>query len=93
MNKFVGLARHYLDSRGARAGFGSRLEFCRATGVDPGQLTRVFVGRADLSLRALQNVLAVLQAPLSRVNPVASPFPPALTAARTLRCRLALEHP
>jgi hypothetical protein len=44
--------------------FGSRLEFCRATGVDPGQLSRVFAGRADLSLRALQNVLAVLQAQL-----------------------------
>jgi hypothetical protein len=44
--------------------FGSRLEFCRATGVDPGQLSRVFAGRADLSLRALQSVLAVLQAQL-----------------------------
>jgi len=28
--------------------FGSRLEFCRATGVDPGQPSRVFAGRADL---------------------------------------------
>src|SRR4051794_28144571 len=27
--------------------FGSRQEFCRATGVDPGQLSRVFAGRAD----------------------------------------------
>jgi hypothetical protein len=44
--------------------FGSRLEFCRATGVDAGQLSRVFAGRADLSLRALQNVLGVLQAQL-----------------------------
>src|SRR6516225_7846527 len=44
--------------------FGSRLEFCRATGVDPGQLSRVFAGRADLSLRALQKVLEVLQAQL-----------------------------
>lgn len=44
--------------------FGSRQEFCRATGVDPGQLSRVFSGRADLSLRALQKVLAVLQAQL-----------------------------
>src|SRR6266568_6991219 len=42
--------------------FGSRQEFCRATGVDPGQLSRVFAGRADLSLRALQKVLTVLQA-------------------------------
>jgi transcriptional regulator with XRE-family HTH domain len=44
--------------------FGSRLEFCRATGVDPGQLSRVFAGRADLSLHALQKVLAVLEAQL-----------------------------
>jgi hypothetical protein len=44
--------------------FGSRQEFCQATGVDPGQLSRVFAGRADLSLRALQNVLEVLQAQL-----------------------------
>jgi hypothetical protein len=44
--------------------FGSRQEFCQATGVDPGQLSRVFAGRADLSLRALQKVLEVLQARL-----------------------------
>ena len=44
--------------------FGSRQEFCQATGVDPGQLSRVFAGRADLSLRALQKVLKVLQAQL-----------------------------
>lgn len=42
--------------------FGSRQEFCHATGVDPGQLSRVFAGRADLSLKALQKVLDVLQA-------------------------------
>jgi hypothetical protein len=46
------------------AQFGSRQEFCRATGVDAGQLSRVFAGRADLSLRALQKVLEVLQAQL-----------------------------
>src|SRR5262245_17519579 len=44
--------------------FGSRQEFCQATGVDPGQLSRVFAGRADLSLRALHKVLEVLQAQL-----------------------------
>jgi hypothetical protein len=44
--------------------FGSRQEFCRATGVDPGQLSRVFAGRADLSLQALQKVLEVLRAQL-----------------------------
>jgi hypothetical protein len=48
-----------IDSR-----FGSRHKFCQATGVDPGQLSRVFAGRADLSLRALHNVLEVLQARL-----------------------------
>jgi hypothetical protein len=46
------------------AQFGSRQEFCQATGVDPGQLSRVFAGRADLSLRALQKVLEILQAQL-----------------------------
>jgi transcriptional regulator with XRE-family HTH domain len=44
--------------------FGSRQEFCQRTGVDPGQLSRVFGGRADLSIRALQNVLEVLNARL-----------------------------
>src|SRR5262249_52737719 len=46
------------------AQFGSRQEFCRATGVDPGQLSRVFGGRADLSIRALEKVLEVLHAHL-----------------------------
>ncbi len=44
--------------------FGSRQEFCTATGVDPGQLSRVFAGRADLSIKALQKVLEVLHAQL-----------------------------
>jgi transcriptional regulator with XRE-family HTH domain len=44
--------------------FGSRQEFCKRTGVDPGQLSRVFAGRADLSIRALQAVLEVLHARL-----------------------------
>ncbi len=44
--------------------FGSRQEFCKRTGVDAGQLSRVFGGRADLSIRALQNVLEVLHARL-----------------------------
>jgi hypothetical protein len=44
--------------------FGSRQAFCQAAGVDPGQLSRVFAGRADLSLQALQKVLEVLQAQL-----------------------------
>jgi hypothetical protein len=44
--------------------FGSRQAFCQATGADPGQLTRVFAGRVDLSLRALQRVLEVFPAQL-----------------------------
>jgi hypothetical protein len=46
------------------ARFGSRQEFCQATGVDPGQLSRVFAGRADLSLKALEKVLEVFRAHL-----------------------------
>jgi hypothetical protein len=46
------------------AQFGSRQEFCQATAVDPGQLSRVFAGRADLSIRALEKVLEVLHARL-----------------------------
>jgi hypothetical protein len=44
--------------------FGSRQEFCTATGVDPGQLSRVFAGRADLFIKALEKVLEVLHAQL-----------------------------
>ncbi len=44
--------------------FGSRQDFCQTTGVDPGQLSSVFAGRADLSLRALPKVLEVLQVQL-----------------------------
>src|SRR5438034_792530 len=33
------------------AQFDSRLEFCKATEVDPGQLSRVLAGRADLSMK------------------------------------------
>jgi transcriptional regulator with XRE-family HTH domain len=46
------------------ARFGSRQEFCRKTGLDPGQLSRVFAGRADLSIKALAKVLDVLRAHL-----------------------------
>jgi pyrimidine deaminase RibD-like protein len=44
--------------------FGSRHAFCQATGVDPGPRSRVFAGRADLSLRALRKVSEVLHARL-----------------------------
>jgi hypothetical protein len=44
--------------------FGSRQEFCKATEVDPGQLSRVLANRGDLSMRVLQQVLEVLHAKL-----------------------------
>ena len=44
--------------------FGSRYKFCEAAGIDPGQLSRVFAGRADLSLPTLQKILHVLGAAL-----------------------------
>ncbi len=45
-------------------GFGSRYEFCRKTGVDPGQLSRVFASKADLSLPYLTELLRQLDARL-----------------------------
>jgi hypothetical protein len=44
--------------------FGSRYKFCEKAGIDPGQLSRVFASRADLSLPALQKILHVLGAAL-----------------------------
>lgn len=44
--------------------FGSRQEFCKKTDIDPGQLSRVLAGRADLSIKTLQTVLQVLHAKL-----------------------------
>lgn len=46
------------------AQFGSRQEFCNATEVDPGQLSRVLANRGDLSMKVLQKVLEVLHAHL-----------------------------
>jgi transcriptional regulator with XRE-family HTH domain len=46
------------------AQFGSRQEFCRATGVDPGQLSRVLANRDNLSMKVLMQVLEVLHARL-----------------------------
>ena len=40
--------------------FSSRQEFCRATEVDPGQLSRVLAARSDLSIKVLQKILDVL---------------------------------
>jgi hypothetical protein len=44
--------------------YGSRYEFCKQTGVDPGQLSRVFASKADLSLPHLNELLAKLDATL-----------------------------
>jgi hypothetical protein len=46
------------------AQFGSRHEFCRATGVDPGQLSRVLANRDNLSMKVLLQVMQVLHARL-----------------------------
>lgn len=46
------------------AQFGSRQDFCRATGVDPGQLSRVLASRDNLSMKVLLQVLEVLHARL-----------------------------
>ena len=44
--------------------FGSRYRFCEATGIDPGQLSRVFSGKADLSADLLRRALKALDAHL-----------------------------
>jgi hypothetical protein len=44
--------------------YGSRYRFCKETGIDPGQLSRVFASRSDLSLEALKKLLQVLGAAL-----------------------------
>lgn len=44
--------------------FGSRYRFCEATGIDPGQLSRVFAGKADLSANLLRRALKELDAHL-----------------------------
>jgi hypothetical protein len=46
------------------AQFGSRQDFCRATAVDPGQLSRVLASRDNLSMKVLLQVLKVLDARL-----------------------------
>jgi hypothetical protein len=46
------------------AQFGSRQDFCRAAGVDPGQLSRVLASRDNLSMKVLLKVLEVLRARL-----------------------------
>jgi transcriptional regulator with XRE-family HTH domain len=46
------------------ANFSSRPDFCRATGVDPGQLSRVLASRDNLSVKVLLQVLEVFHARL-----------------------------
>ena len=43
---------------------GSRDRFCEATGIDPGHLSRILVGRSELSLQTLQRILEQLGAAL-----------------------------
>ncbi len=44
--------------------YGSRYRFCKATGVDPGHLSRILAGRSELSLQTLQRILEPLNAAL-----------------------------
>ena len=44
--------------------YGSRYRFCKETGLDPGHLSRVLAGRAELSLKTLLKILGKLQASL-----------------------------
>lgn len=44
--------------------YGTRYRFCKETGLDPGHLSRVLAGRAELSLQTLQRVLEALHAAL-----------------------------
>ena len=47
-----------------REQFGSRNQFCLKTGMDPGHLSRVLDGRADVSIKNLENLLRILGATL-----------------------------
>ena len=54
--------------------FESRYRFCAETGIDPGQLSRVFAGKADLSADLLRRALKALDAHLEvRPNREAGP--------------------
>ena len=44
--------------------YGSRYRFCKATGTDPGHLSRILAGRSELSLQTLQRLLEQLDAAL-----------------------------
>ena len=58
--------------------YGSRYRFCKETGVDPGHLSRVLAGRAELSIESLRKHLGALEAvivirPKQEVSKVISP--------------------
>ena len=44
--------------------YGTRYRFCKATGMDPGQLSRVLAGKAELSIPVLTKMLGALNATL-----------------------------
>ncbi len=44
--------------------YGSRGCFCKETGIDPGDLSRVWSSRAELSIQSLQKIMATLDAVL-----------------------------
>src|SRR5207247_9859686 len=50
---------------------GSRYRFCKATGMDPGHVSRIFAGRSERSRQTLQRIRAQLEAAL-----VIEPQPP-----------------
>lgn len=55
--------RHYLLAL-IEERYGSRYKFCKATGIDQGQLSRILAGQADFSIESLGNVLRTLHASL-----------------------------
>jgi hypothetical protein len=44
--------------------YGSRYKFCKQTGVDQGQWSRILAGRGDFWMASLSKVLGVLNAAL-----------------------------
>jgi hypothetical protein len=55
--------RHYLLAL-IEEHYGTRYRFCKATGIDQGQLSRILSGKADFSLESLGQILKALQASL-----------------------------
>lgn len=73
--------------------FGSRQDFCRATGVDAGQLSRVLANRDNLSIKVLMQVLEVLHARLViQAEDDARAHTSIDRAAEALQAGLSLRH-